>query len=145
MPFLGRKAAVLGSLLLAAAAGIGAYMGLCQYDDIRLTATTVVALAGTLTGFLLTALSVLVSNAERPAAHNMRLTGHYPALIQQIFHTVLLWLSVIVVGLAGHVSTGNLQLVLVALSLALTVLSLIKLVVVGRRFSMVVGYLSKGA
>lgn len=137
----------LGTVLIkvgvAFAVGVAAYLGLQGYEDVRLTATTGVALAGTLTGFLLTALSMLVSVADRPFIANLRLTGHYTALVRSIISAAALWLAVAVVGLVGHVTTGVTQQVTIAIELGLASLAFIQFVTVGQRFTLVVELLAK--
>ncbi|QTF93673.1 hypothetical protein, partial [Halomonas sp. BM-2019] len=66
--------------LLSFLAGTLAFYSFDTFDDIRLTATTLVALSGTLTGFILTALSMLVGIADRPFILKLRQTGHYSFL-----------------------------------------------------------------
>lgn len=131
------------SLALAIAIGYGAYHGLDAYADIRITATTLVALAGTLTGFLLTALSLLIGIADRPFIENLRMTGHYRQLIRKIFKAAGLWLCVVAIGLAGHIVAAEVQRIVISLAMGLATLALLYFLSVGSKFSKVVNLLTR--
>ena len=126
MKFSARQVAGFGSLVIAGLVTYSSYCGLAGYEDIRLTATTLVALAGTLIGFLLTALSLLIGVADRKFIENLRMTGHYGAL-----------------GLMAHTLSRSLQGLVVPVAMGFAAFALLQFVVVGFRFSLVVKQLSR--
>lgn len=130
------------NLVIPVAVGSAAFKGLCVIEDARLTATTMVALSGTLIGFMMASLSMLVSAADRPFLQNLRRSGHFKGLVREILTTVILWLAVIVVALAGHFVVGDYQRYVVAIATALLTLSFIHFLIVGRKFKMVIEMLS---
>lgn len=130
------------NLVIPVAVGAAAFKGLCVIEDARLTATTMVALSGTLIGFMMAALSMLVSAADRPFLQNLRRSGHFKNLIKEILTTALLWLAVVVVALAGHFVVGEYQRYVVAIATALLALSFVHFLIVGRKFKMVIEILS---
>lgn len=130
------------NLVIPFAVGSAAFKGLCVIEDARLTASTMVALSGTLIGFMMASLSMLVSAADRPFLQNLRRSGHFKGLVREILTTVLLWLAVIVVALAGHFVVGDYQRYVVAIATALLTLSFIHFLIVGRKFKMVIEMLS---
>ncbi|WP_147408748.1 MULTISPECIES: hypothetical protein [Halomonadaceae] len=130
------------NLVIPVAVGSAAFKGLCVIEDARLTATTMVALSGTLIGFMMASLSMLVSAADRPFLQNLRRSGHFKGLVREILTTVILWLAVIVVALAGHFVVGDYQRYVVAIATALLTLSFIHFIIVGRKFKMVIEMLS---
>ena len=131
------------NLVAPVAVGVAAFKGLGDIDDARLTATTMVALSGTLIGFMMAALSMLVSAADRPFLQNLRRSGHFKKLIKEILTTALVWLAVVVVALAGHFVVGEPQRYTVAIATALLALSFVHFLRVGRKFKMVIEILSE--
>lgn len=135
------KTAII-NFLIPMAVGTAAYKGLCVIEDARLTATTMVALSGTLIGFMMASLSMLISAADRPFLQNLRRSGHFKGLVQEILTTAILWIAVVVVALAGHFVVGDYQRYVVAIATALLTLSFIHFLIVGRKFKMVIEILS---
>ena len=130
-------------VVLGLAAAYGAYEGIPHFSDVRLTATTLVALSGTLTGFIMTALSLLVAAADRPFMENLRMTGHYQRLMRGLLSSALLWVTVIVVALTAHFVKGEIQRVVLATATGLTIVSLTVFLSAGNKFSKVVLELSR--
>jgi len=130
------------NVVIPVVVGVAAFKGLAFIEDARLTATTMVALSGTLIGFMMAALSMLVSAADRPFLQNLRRSGHFKHLIKEILTTALLWLAVVVVALAGHFVVGEYQRYVVAVATALLTLSFVHFLIVGRKFKMVIEILS---
>lgn len=128
----------VGSMVAALVVASIAYSSLGVYEDLRLTATTLVALGGTLIGFMLASLSLLIGVSDRDFMRNLRRTGHLPRLVDSIFHVAGLWLAVIVSGLAAHLAAGHWQRILVALSMGLTVIAFAYLIRLGRRYFLVI-------
>ena len=143
MKFSARQVAGFGSLVNAGLVTYSSYCGLAGYEDIRLTATTLVALAGTLIGFLLTALSLLIGVADRKFIENLRMTGHYGALVRQMLRTAAVWLCVAALGLMAHTLSRSLQGLVVPVAMGFAAFALLQFVVVGFRFSLVVKQLSR--
>ncbi|WP_018649540.1 MULTISPECIES: hypothetical protein [unclassified Thioalkalivibrio] len=108
------------------------------YEDLRLTATTLSTIGATLTGFLLTALSLLIGVSNRTFIQNLRITGHFQVLVKGMFQLAGAWIVVIVVGLLGHATQGDPQRFWVAAGFGLTVIALALLLHVGRRFYQVI-------
>lgn len=142
---LGPQAIALIRYGLAVLAGLLAYIGfgVSGFDDIRLTATTLVALSGTLTGFVVAGVSMLVSAADRPFMISLRKTGHYQVLVSDLITSAAMWLAVIAVALGGHFSAGKWQQAILAVATGLMVLSLLQFLKSGYRFSMVLKNLSR--
>lgn len=134
----GSQASALLKVLLAVVVGALAAAGLSGVEDVRITATTLVALAGTLTGFMFTTLSILIGIADRKFIQRLRLTGHYHVLVSGLLSTAALWMVVIVVGLLAHVVPRSAQGAAVPIAMAFVSLALIQSVVAGYRFSRVV-------
>jgi len=139
-----KKVTALIRLAIGVAAGLSAYMGLLGYEDIRLTATTLVAVSGTLAGFLMTAMSVLISASDRRFMENLKKTGHYEQLFRLLIRSTALWLCVIVVGMAGHFLAGDLQAAVVAVAAGLMMYAMITFAYAGTRFSKVMVQLARG-
>ncbi|MCL1476762.1 MULTISPECIES: hypothetical protein [unclassified Marinobacter] len=142
MKLLGSLAFVLSNIVLPAAVGFGAWKGLQFIADPRLTATTMVALSGTLIGFTMTAISLLVSTADRPFIANLRKTGHYNRLVSEILLTATLWLAVAVTALTAHFLTGDWQRLVAAVATGLLTLSFVHFVSAGRKFKIILTKLS---
>jgi len=143
MPLLGLLKSATINLVIPVVIGVAAFKGLAVIQDARLTATTMVALSGTLIGFMMAALSMLVSSADRPFLQNLRRTGHFKKLVKELLTTALLWLAVVVVALAGHFVVGDVQRYVVAIATALLGLSLVHFLLVGRKFKIVIEILSE--
>lgn len=135
--------AVFARLLLGVAAGFAAYKGLPAFSDVRLTATTMVALSGTLTGFIMTALSLLVSAADRPFLSNLRLTGHFQVLLRGLIRSAGLWICVIVIAMTGHFVDGKCQILVVSVATGLLFYTLLEFLSAGSKFAKVIIELSR--
>lgn len=139
MKYLVSLVTVLLSLVLAAAAGCVTYESLGAYKDVRLTATTFATLSATLFGFLMTSLSILIAISDREFIKNLRLTGHYKALVEELFKTAGLLLLTVIVAVCGHVLSDEIQKnIAVAMSAALLLLSLLSFITAGYKFQKVV-------
>lgn len=139
----GLQIAAFGSVLLSALVAYSSYCGLAGYEDIRLTATTLVALAGTLVGFTLTALSLLIGISDRAFIQNLRQTGHFANLVRQLFRAAGLWLAVAALGLIAHTQDRELQGLIVPLAMGFATLAFLQFLVVARRFAVVMRILTQ--
>lgn len=139
MRYLDSRATVLISVLLSLFAGYITYGSLESYEDVRLTATTFATLAATLFGFLMTSLSILIAISDRDFIKNLRLTGHYKVLVNQLFGTAGLLLLTLTVAVCGHVlSVESQQNTAIAAAAGLLLLSLFSFIVAGAKFKDVV-------
>lgn len=143
MKLSGNRATELTKWLLSLLAGTLAFYSFDTFDDIRLTATTLVALSGTLTGFILTALSMLVGIADRPFILKLRQTGHYSFLVKGAFTSAALWLVVVVFGVLGHLTTDQTQQIILSIAVLSMVHALWFFVGLGIKFRRVLVRLAR--
>lgn len=143
MRLLGYLATASTNVALPILVGYGAWVGLQSISDPRLTATTMVALSGTLIGFMMTAISLLVSSADRPFMSNLRKTGHYRRLVSEILLAATLWLAVAVTALSAHFMSGDMQRYVISIAAGLLSLSFVHFVIAGRKFKFVIKNLSQ--
>ena len=122
MRFLGILIKGLSRVFLIVAVCIFSYIQLLQIGDARITATTIITLAGTLTGFLMTSLSIMVSSADKPFIKALRKTGHFQSLLSDFMLSAGAWVVIILLGLLFHLVPGATEVL--AISIALFVYSL---------------------
>lgn len=137
MPSLASLATVFKAVLILTVAA-GTYVGLGAVEDARITGTTLAALSGTLTGFIMTAISVMLAISENPFISRLRQTGHYHRLLRSGFNAAGLWLCVATLGVASHFVSGDLQRLVLATAAALMAFSLCYFILAGYRFRQVV-------
>ncbi|MGC3875012.1 hypothetical protein ACPF7Z_17305 [Halomonas sp. GXIMD04776] len=144
MKFLDSRVAALGSFFIAFLGAYVTFGALDAYEDVRLTATTFATLSATLFGFLMTSLSILVAISDRDFIKNLRLTGHYKVLVNQLFKTASFLLVTIVVSIGGHVLSDDFQKNFsISLAAGLLIISLLSFLTAGAKFKNVVIILIK--
>ena len=110
-------------------------------EDTLTTATTLIALPGTLTGFLMTAISLLVASADKPFIVNLRKTGHFETMIVNLTNSAASWVLVICIALSCHVIINHETILAIAISMMYY--SLIYFAMTMNRFKLVIHELSK--
>ena len=90
--------------------------------------------AGTLLGFLLTAVSLMTAVMDRTLIANMRQSGHYQRLVKQAFLGCMLLLLLFLVCVGLLFTSGLWLKIFVTLMIGLTVAAMLVLVSAGRRF-----------
>lgn len=132
------------SLALAVYLGYVAYGALDAYQDLRLSASVFSTLAGTLFGFLITSLSMLIAIADREFIKRIRATGHYAFLIHKMFCVAGFLLASAVAGtLVQIVSSCEWQKMAIAISVSLFYYAIYMFLMVGLKFKKIVGFLAK--
>lgn len=109
-----------------------------QADQLSDIAGVLAGVAGTLLGFLITAVTLLTAVMDRQLLVNMRKTGHYQRLVSETFHTCIMLLAVLLVAVISlFLNEQAIQLAFVLLAFFMT-LSCFYLIEAGRRFSSVI-------
>lgn len=105
-------------------------------------AGVIAGVAGTLLGFLITAVALLTAVMDRTLVANMRKTGHYQRLVFDTFATCSALLGVVVTSILSLFLECQLHTLAFALTLFLLSLGILYVIEAGRRFSMVISTLS---
>ena len=109
-------------------------------DDMSELFLAFAALSGTLLGFVISSMSILTGLRVDEAIDKLVGTGHYPVLMQNLFHTgVLLFMSMIFAIVSYFWDNVSIW----KSGFALFVLSILTLGVVGFRFYVVMSFISK--
>ena len=140
---VGPVIASLIKVVVAVVAGYVAYLGIAQTADVRITGTSLMAVSGTLTGFIMTAMSMLVSASNRDFMKKLRKTGHFSELIKELVNSAAWWIAVIVCALSSHLLAGEYAKYAVAVAVGLFAASLITFVLAGKKFLTVVDFLGR--
>lgn len=113
-------------------------------DEPRLlgVATTLSGLSGTLLGFLVAALSVLVAVSDKPLIRNMRKTGHFTVLLKNLFGAAVAFLLTLIFAGASLFLELPLLHFATIITTVLLVNALYFFVIAGRRFYKVMMFVS---
>lgn len=119
------------------------YANRTAIDDERLRAIaeSFATIAGTLTGFLITAVALLTAVMDRTLIANMRKTGHYDVLVTDTFATTILLLIVTVASLVCLFLSGQYLQVGMTINVWLASIGLFYSIQAGRRFAVVIAAL----
>lgn len=112
------------------------YLNLPNLGQPETVATALIAVPGMLIGFLLTAVSLLVSSADNPFIINLRKTGHFSTLVENLSNSAVSWVIVLCMGFACHLLAN--YGVLLAFSVAMMFYSLIYFALSMFRFKQVI-------
>jgi len=123
--------------------GYYSYVGVADVSDVRITGASLMAVAGTLTGFVMTAMSMLVSASDKDFIKKLRMTGHFEELMKQLITSAAWWLVVIACGLASHLLVGDYSKYAVSFAVGIFAASMITFILAGKNFLMVVKYLGR--
>lgn len=93
--------------------------------------------AGTLLGFLLTAVALLTAVMDRALVANMRKTGHYQRLVHESFLTCGWMLAALVMSVMNMLLDGRPLVIAFCLTIFLSIFSVLQLVEAGVRFTRV--------
>lgn len=93
--------------------------------------------AGTLLGFLLTAVALLTAVMDRALVANMRKTGHYQRLVRESFVTCGWMLATLVMSVVNMLLAGQPLFVAFCLTIFLSTFSTLQLIEAGVRFTRV--------
>lgn len=88
-------------VLLATCASLS-YLQYCTWLDaaqIASISSTIANIAGTLLGFLITAMTLLAAVMDRQLVVAMKVSGHYQRLMKETFHTCALLLATVLSGI----------------------------------------------
>jgi hypothetical protein len=131
---------IIGSLRIFSVSAVFllTFIGLQEFVDIRITATTLIALSGTLTGFIMTALSMLVSTADRPFMVNLRETGHFQNLVNHLLGSACMWVLVIFLSFSVHLTHEYYQQVMLSFSMAMMFYSLMYFLNAVHKFRLII-------
>jgi len=97
-------------------------------------------LAGTLFGLILTAASLLLSGMGKRLIANMWVTGHFQHLVRGLIMTSLFWLCSMFACLAVLFVQPDCSRVFLSLAVAMSMLSLLSTISVGRKMAYVLLY-----
>tara|TARA_R110002051_G_C8753561_1_gene500545 strand:+ start:1929 stop:2363 length:435 start_codon:yes stop_codon:yes gene_type:complete len=144
MTLLGTLITGLLRVIAVCSAFYFAFIGLQDFGDIRITATTLIALSGTLTGFIMTSLSMLVSTADRPFMINLRQTGHFQNLVNHLLGSAGMWVFVICLSFSVHLTNGSTQQIILSFSMAMMLYSLMYFLSAMHKFRLIIIQLARG-
>lgn len=111
-------------------------------DKLQSIAGVIAGVAGTLLGFLITAVALLTAVMDRTLIANMRKTGHYQRLVEDTFTTCTLLLGAVVASIVSLFFAGEHLHWAFSVVVLLCMLSLLYVFEAGRRFSVVIKALS---
>jgi len=109
-------------------------------DDKLSAAASLITLSGILIGFLMTAISLLISSADKLFIVSLRKTGHFQRLVKDLVNSAIFWVAVIFLSLLCHL-VKDFDLVLSA-ALSAMVYSLIYFVSAMNELKVVINTLS---
>lgn len=117
--------------------------GVLSWDTLSVHATAGVfaTISATLLGFLIAALSILVSVGDKTLVANMKRTGHYKVLMDNLFWTAA-WLSLAMILALATLFFSCLQAYIMLATIGVFVLGLSSLGIAGYRFYRVVEHLN---
>jgi hypothetical protein len=118
------------------AAAIAVFVTADQWDHPRVlaTATGLMTVAGTLVGFLATALSILATVTDRQLIENMKKTGHFRVLLHDLFVTSGLFSASLLVLAGALMADGNYSLASFSIGCGMFAAGLVRLGRCGQRF-----------
>ncbi|WP_248915844.1 hypothetical protein [Pseudomonas moorei] len=111
-------------------------------EKLQSIAGVIAGVAGTLLGFLITAVALLTAVMDRTLIANMRKTGHYQRLVEDTFTTCTLLLGVVVASIFSLFFESERLHCAFAILVLLCMLGLLYVFEAGRRFSVVIKALS---
>lgn len=134
----------LFELALAAAAGYGVWYLTSAHTvgALHEIASAFAAVAGTLLGFAIAALSILTAVVDRRLVVNLRKTGHYSRLLSELYYSATGFLVALLAALVCLFLSGLPLHVGVATMTAAMVFATALLVSAGRKFAMVMEHLT---
>jgi len=103
-------------------------------EEIRAAASTFVSLAGTLLGFVITALSIFMAVGNAVLMENLRKTGHSEVLIKDMFVTSAFFGISLILSLVPVFSSDNSLLLFLSAGVGVFVMASLRLTVAGQRF-----------
>lgn len=122
---------------LLAAMG-GAWLLAPEGGSIPTTLGTFAQIAGTMLGFLITALSILTAMINVKLLANMKRTGHYEALVDRLIFTSAFFLVTMLVSMAAMLLPGDWARHGLSVASGLMAFSSVWLVLTGRNFHSVI-------
>jgi hypothetical protein len=128
-------------ILLVSSVFTFAIFQLPNLKDPHTIATALIAVPGMLIGFLLTAISLLVAAADNPFLVNLRRTGHFSTLVENLSNSSLSWVIVLCMAFLCHLleKFNN----ILAFSISMMFYSLIYFAMSMYRFKQVIMSISK--
>lgn len=122
---------------LLAAMG-GAWLLAPEGGSIPTTLGTFAQIAGTMLGFLITALSILTAMINVKLLANMKRTGHYETLVDRLIFTSAFFLVTMLVSMAAMLLPGDWARHGLSVASGLMAFSSVWLVLTGRNFHNVI-------
>lgn len=120
---------------LSLALGVAFYFFVIPVDDRAMSILGVIAsAAGTLLGFLLTAMTVLTAVMDRTLVANMVKTGHYQRLIRETFFCCAMLLVLLVSSVLTMFSSCQAQDVVFSFTIGMSVFCVCLMAEAGYRF-----------
>ncbi len=110
-------------------------------DKLRNIAGTFAAVAGTLMGFMIAALSILTAMVNRRLIANLRQTGHYNRLLHELFLASAAYLVTLILALVSLFLSDAWVLQSVALATAAMIAATVLFVFAGHKFTLVMKHL----
>lgn len=110
-------------------------------EDMRSVAGTFASIAGTLLGFVIAALSILVAVVNRSLVVRLKKTGHYDSLLSELYYTAGLLLLTTVSSMITIFLQSGWMIHWMAASTAFMTAAVMCFVESGRKFSLVMRYL----
>ncbi len=99
---------------------------------------TFAQIAGTMLGFLITALSILTAMINVKLLANMKRTGHYETLVDRLIFTSVAFLATMLVSLASMLLAGDWARYGLSVACGLMAFSSVWLILTGRNFHNVI-------
>lgn len=126
-------------LLLVIGSGYLAHVALAPKapEVVSGIAGTFAAVAGTLMGFLIAALSILTSLTGKALIENMKKTGHWEHLLHRIYAAAAVFLVILALSLVSLFISGQMMHWIMVIASSLMVLALWFLVSTGRTLHLV--------
>jgi len=116
----------------------GAWLLAPEGGSIPTTLGTFAQIAGTMLGFLITALSILTAMINVKLLANMKRTGHYETLVDRLIFTSAFFLVTMLVSMAAMLLPGDWARHGLSVASGLMAFSSVWLVLTGRNFHNVI-------